>query len=377
MSFRKVIFWSHLVAGVATSLVIILLAVTGVLLTYEAQITRWAESGFAVSSGTAPLPADQLAELALAQTGGKASALVFSNDPEAAVLATSGRDGKLFLDPYSGVVLGEGATATGAFFTKVMFLHRWLSLSGPTEIGGAIIGMSNLVFCFLFLSGVYLWLPRIWRWGMLKAKILFRRSYPNAKARDFAWHHIFAFWAAIPLFLIVLSGVVISLPSVSNLIYTIHGEEPPAGRGRPGGPAASGPLAIAADGVGLQHIVDQAAAYEPGWKRITLTLPKGEGADEVRVMVDTGTGRQVAKQQTLTISQAGGETVKVSGLDDLSPATQSRVWWRYIHTGEVYGLFGQTVAGLATLASLVMAYTGLALSYRRLIQPLLRRRRAA
>lgn len=130
MSFRKVIFWSHLVAGVGASLIIILLSVTGVLLTYETQITRWAEGGYDVSVGAAPLPADRLAEVALAETGGQASALVFSNDPEAAVLATSGRDGKLFLDPYSGATHGEGSTATGAFFTKVMFLHRWLSLSG-------------------------------------------------------------------------------------------------------------------------------------------------------------------------------------------------------------------------------------------------------
>ena len=43
MNIRKIIFWSHLVVGVATGLVVFVMAATGVLLTYEAQITRWAE----------------------------------------------------------------------------------------------------------------------------------------------------------------------------------------------------------------------------------------------------------------------------------------------------------------------------------------------
>ena len=393
MSFRKVIFWSHLVAGVGASLVIVLLSVTGVLLTYETQITRWAEGGYDVSAGAAPLPADRLAELALSETGGQASALVFSNDPEAAVLATSGRDGKLFLDPYSGATLGEGSTATGAFFTKVMFLHRWLSLSGPSDTGGAIVGAANLLFGFLLLSGAYLWLPRIWRWGMIKTKILFRRSYPNAKARDFAWHHVFAFWAAIPLFLIILSGVVMSYSWASNLLYAAYGEAAPAARGPGQGGGAGGALApagrgngsggdagagaglaIAPDGVGLQAVLDTAVAHDPDWNLITLTLPKGGSADQVSVKVDTGTGKQVSRQETLSISQASGEITGVSSSADLSPATQARVWMRFIHTGEVYGQIGQTIAGLATLAALFMAYTGLALAWRRLISPLFRRR---
>ena len=107
---------------------------------------------------------------------------------------------------------------------------------------------------------------------------------------------------------------------------------------------------------------------------VSLTLPKGENADQISATVDTGTGKQVSKQETLTISQTSGDVTAVSGSADLSPASQTRVWMRFIHTGEVYGLIGQTIAGVATLASLFMAYTGLALSYRRLIQPLLRRR---
>ncbi|MGH1415121.1 MAG: PepSY-associated TM helix domain-containing protein [Pelagimonas sp.] len=377
MSFRKILFWSHLVAGIATGLVILLLAITGVLLTYEHQLINAAESTYDVTvSDASALPADRLAEIALAETDGKASALVFQNDDSAAVVATIGRSDKLFLDPYSGEALGSGPTATEEFFGTVTTLHRWLSLSGRNDTGAMVTGASNLVFGFLLQSGIYLWLPRIWKWGMLKTKILFRRSYPNAKARDFSWHHVFAFWAAIPLILIILSGAVISYSWASDLVYSAYGEDAPTRR-RPGGSQASGPLAIDANGVGLQAVLDRAITHESDWTQIKLTLPKGKNADSVSAMVDTGTGRQLTHQTTLTIAQETGEVVSTSRLSDRSPGMQARMWMRFVHTGEHYGLIGQTIAGLASLFTVFMVYTGLALSYRRLIQPLFRPRKSA
>ena len=42
--FRKTIFWIHLTCGVLTGLVIVMMSVTGVLLTYERQMLEWADS---------------------------------------------------------------------------------------------------------------------------------------------------------------------------------------------------------------------------------------------------------------------------------------------------------------------------------------------
>jgi hypothetical protein len=39
---------------------------------------------------------------------------------------------------------------------------------------------------------------------------------------------------------------------------------------------------------------------------------------------------------------------------------------RFGHTGEVFGLAGQTIAGLASLGALALGYTGLSLAIRRL-----------
>jgi uncharacterized iron-regulated membrane protein len=52
---------------------------------------------------------------------------------------------------------------------------------------------------------------------------------------------------------------------------------------------------------------------------------------------------------------------------------KARTWFRFVHTGEQYGVIGQTIAGIASLAACFLVYTGLALAYRRLIRPVFRR----
>jgi uncharacterized iron-regulated membrane protein len=61
----------------------------------------------------------------------------------------------------------------------------------------------------------------------------------------------------------------------------------------------------------------------------------------------------------------------------VSPGRKARSIIRFLHTGEVLGIAGQTLAGIVSLISLLMFWTGLALAYRRLIQPLFRKQQVA
>ena len=44
--FRKVLFWLHLSAGVLAGLIILMMSVTGVLLTYERQLQVWEDGPY-------------------------------------------------------------------------------------------------------------------------------------------------------------------------------------------------------------------------------------------------------------------------------------------------------------------------------------------
>ena len=59
MTLRTLIFWPHLIAGVVAGAIVLIMSVTGVLLTYERQLIAWSDSGFRSSppaQGAARLP---------------------------------------------------------------------------------------------------------------------------------------------------------------------------------------------------------------------------------------------------------------------------------------------------------------------------------
>ena len=82
------------------------------------------------------------------------------------------------------------------------------------------------MFLFLVMSGLYLWFPRKKTWASFR-KILWFRGGLSGKARDFNWHNVAGFWCCVPLFFLVLSGVVMSYPWASNMVYRAAGSEPP------------------------------------------------------------------------------------------------------------------------------------------------------
>ena len=46
MKLRTLIFWPHLIAGITAGVVILVMSVTGVLLTYERQLIAWSDSQY-------------------------------------------------------------------------------------------------------------------------------------------------------------------------------------------------------------------------------------------------------------------------------------------------------------------------------------------
>lgn len=386
MNVKRIIFWAHLIAGVLAGVIIFTMSATGVLLTYERQMIDMAERSYFVEPAPdqAPLTLDQLSESVTQATGGKQGvSLVFSDTPKSPVVAKISRNEQLLIDPYTGEVLGEGATGLRQFFSAVTDFHRWLALSGDSrETGKGIVGAANILFLFIIVSGIYIWLPKVWRWNLIKFKLMFRRNLPNAKARDYNWHNVLGIWMMIPLFFIATTAVVFSYSWANKLVYQVYGEEAPTRRGPPGNAspsASSGTSQTAletADSLPLQALLEAAKDYSVDWETVSLTLPQ-PGDQTVAVTVDTGTGGEPTKQTQLQLNATNGEIVKEAPFSSRSPAQQARIYIRFLHTGESLGIIGQTIAGLASLASCFMVYTGLALAYRRLIQPVVIRRRKA
>jgi uncharacterized iron-regulated membrane protein len=391
--FRKTLFWIHLCCGVAAGIVVFTMSFTGVVLMYERQIEQWAARQDylpAAEQGTR-LPLEELIEIQrIGHPDIPVASVTVTNDPGAPVDFRAGRRGGVSLNPYNGEVMTVGSPGLSAFFSAMTGFHRWFNVADENRaFARQITGVSNVVFLFLVLSGMYLWLPKIWKWAMFKSRLLFRGDYPSSKTRDFHWHHIFGIWAALPLVAVVYSGAVISYPWAANFMYRVFGAEVPqpvagGGQGGPGGQqqtarpeglAGSADLDVrAVAGVPLDQLLQQALAHSgEGWNRVNLTLPQ-PGDEQVRIEIDKGTGAQAQYRHTVVLARQSGDVVDVVGYADTPKAQRLRTIARFLHTGEVLGFWGQTIAGLASFASLFLVWTGLALSWRRLIVPLLNKK---
>ena len=381
---RSIIFWVHLACGVVAGLVVLMMSVTGVALTYERQIVAWADrTTYSLPApGAKRLPLEDLLETAkLRRPEFTPTTITVRAEEGAPVAFGAGRSGTLLVDAYTGQVRDQGSEGLRRFFAATTSWHRWFNASPDNRaVARAVTGASNLAFLFLVLSGIYLWLPRVYKWAAFRAHLLFNPKVPSAKARDFNWHHVLGIWSAVPLAVVVATAVVFSYPWANDLVYRSVGEQPPrAGGGAPPLPAAGRAAAVPAEvssapatvRVGYDELLARAAARGE-WRTLTLNLPTDSAAATVRIGIDEGNGGQPQRRHALTLDAVTGAVTAWAPFSSQTTGQRARSWIRFLHTGEALGIVGQTIAGLVSLTSLVMVWTGLALAWRRLIQPLYR-----
>ena len=373
---RTIVFWLHLTVAAAAGVVILMLAATGVVLSLEETVTGLAERRYFVA---APEGAERLRpEGIVAAAGLTATSLSYRSDPRAPVHVHEGQDLYARVDPYTGRVLATGPGGLERFFEGVHNWHRWFNVSGGSvRRARAVTGAVNLAFLFLLLTGPILWIPRpVTRRSLAKA-LLFRRGARGAK-RDFNWHQVVGIWSVLPLAAIAATGVTSSYPAVGDRVYPAVGDVVPAGAW-PAGSASEGAgieaaeveaAAIAGDArrapdPDLRAALATAEAWAPEWRTLILNMPRPTDP-EVRVEVRGGRAGQPHRSGLLTLDAATGAARTWESFADATPARRAQQFLRYAHTGEYWGLGGQLLAGLFSLAAALMVWTGLSLAVRRL-----------
>ena len=125
---------------------------------------------------------------------------------------------------------------------------------------------------------------------------------------------------------------------------------------------AEPPATLPLDGINTGF--DRARTARKSWEAITLRLPSSERAPIV-FSVDEGGPGQGHLRSTVTLARETGAVTVLNEYDTYDAGRKARIWLRFAHTGEVYGMTGQTIAGLASLGGVFLVYTGVALSLRR------------
>src|SRR5690606_24934765 len=135
MSFRKVVFWLHLVAGLISGISIAIMCLTGTALAFEKQLVAWSERDARQISGPIPeqprLSVDELARRVRdANPDTPVASIAISSDPRATIAFSLGRDNTVFANPYTGELLRPASTTLHDFLHVMVEWHRFLALSG-------------------------------------------------------------------------------------------------------------------------------------------------------------------------------------------------------------------------------------------------------
>jgi uncharacterized iron-regulated membrane protein len=115
----------------------------------------------------------------------------------------------------------------------------------------------------------------------------------------------------------------------------------------------------------LQSLVVRADQQLPSWRTMVIRLPPRDGAPVTFTMSDREHWNSFARS-TLTLDGSTGREIRWEPYASTSLGQKMRGWMRFAHTGELGGLPGEAIAGLASAGGAVLVWTGIALALRRL-----------
>jgi uncharacterized iron-regulated membrane protein len=165
-SIKAALLQAHSVIGLAISLLLTVVALTGVTMSFEDEIQASLNAGMThVEPRSVPMltPDQLIARLEATHDYGKVSAVTLTRDPAAVRIRFARSEGgsrpsSIYIDPYDARVLG---TPRGEeFFATVRRLHRWLLIPGDANgYGRQITGIAAISLIVMLISGLVLRWP--------------------------------------------------------------------------------------------------------------------------------------------------------------------------------------------------------------------------
>lgn len=356
----------HSIAGLVLALLFSLIALTGVIMSFEDEIVDHLNASIMqVVPRTTPalLPDELVARLKAVPEAGKVAAITLSSDPSAAVHVRFARDeqgarpSSLYLDPYDGHVLGVPRGED--FFATVRRLHRWLLIPGDAKgWGRQITGVAALSLIVMLISGLVLRWPR-------RASSVKMWLKPNiglsGRGLHRSLHAVIGTWV-LPIYLVMAltglwysfdwykDGVVwlLSRPDVAAAKMQPRQSRPP---GRPE-PAQS--VGFDRAWSALQH------EESGGFARAQLTLPAGPGT-VMRIRSWLKDSTLESMRDEFRIDAVTGQVVSAERYADKTLGEKTIASVLDIHRGAVLGWPGKLAFMIAAALMPLFAVTGVLL----------------
>lgn len=209
---RAALLQIHSILGLAVSLVLTMIGLTGATMAFEDEISASLNTTLLrVEARSVPMltPDELIVRLQGAQDLGKVAAVTMASDPAVSVRIRFARNEDLsrpssvYVDPYDARVLG--VPRGDEFFATVRKLHRWLLIPGDGKgWGRTITGSVAICLIVMLITGLVLRWPRRARSVRIWLK-------PNLalQGRGFQWslHSVIGTWVMLIYLTMALTGL--------------------------------------------------------------------------------------------------------------------------------------------------------------------------
>jgi uncharacterized iron-regulated membrane protein len=346
---RKLLLKLHLYIAMGAGAFIVLLGLTGSIMAFEPEIERllhW--DYYHITSGgprlsladlngivTATFPSDQI------------TAYTVSDSPSDAWQVWLEKSGRVYLNPYSGQILGVRSDEP-EFLDYVHQLHLRLLWRGRGDPGEAIISWAGVAMFLLSLSGLYLW------WAVKRFTI---RRGPASRRWWFDLHNVVGIFSLLFLLLLSGTGILIGFEKISvPMFYRITGSQPV----RPPKP----PLPVAkATPISADRALAIARATISGASPLMVEVPEPGQAYVVRMRFPED--RTPGGRSRVMVDQYSGSVLFVENSRTAPGGRRLTTINRAIHTGDIFGIPSKFLMSLASLMAALQMVSGVALWWKR------------
>jgi uncharacterized iron-regulated membrane protein len=337
----RLILRLHQWAGLAGAVFIATMAVSGSALVFENEIDRALNPSTSyVTPGARLLPLSELVARAnAADPGDPVGGIHIGEKADHAYELTSRRRHSIFINPYTGEILGTRDRER----SLARFLHLLHTRFDAGGIGEYVAGAFTVVMLFLSLSGVVLWWPRkTWR----------VRTAGSWKRTNFDLHNVVGFYSSIVMFVIAGAGILIAFESVTDPLVLRLNAAPEVDAGRLRSIPEPGVVRVPPE-----EAVAVASAILPGAVVTNVSVPIGPTAI-YRLFLKFPEDRTPAGRSRVYVDQFTGTVIAVENARTAQLGRRILNLKRSLHTGDIFGAPTRGLYFVVSLAIALQAATG-------------------
>jgi uncharacterized iron-regulated membrane protein len=357
MKVKKIMSQLHLWLGLASGLVVFIVAITGAIWTFESEISDVLYDYRVVQPQSKPyLPPSQLKSLATPHLKGfPIKGIDYAGKDRAAILSSWGtKNGEEFhihayLNPYTGEMLH--VESGHSFFDIIIELHVNLMMG---EIGGHIVDFATLFFVILLITGMVLWWPK--NKAAAKQRFWFKwKEGLQWKRKNYDLHNILGFYSSFIIIFVAITGLAWGFEWVNKgIYYTATLGVPYKDWADPKSPSDSNSVALAnVEDIILQRTI---ASYGKPYASVSIYTPDTKAG--VLAAYIYPSANIYHNSSSFYYDQRTGKPILEEHFAQMNNGEKIRSMYYDIHVGKILGLTGQLLVFFASLITASLPITG-------------------